>query len=108
MQTLPSTLEVLKNWGAKNLLSDLIAVLNKKGIILDEENSMRGISKSMFEKWKLECTAYLVEQGYEGGLNLSCLAFEVKERGFVYALYDTELFEAKQVKKYIENYNYVY
>jgi hypothetical protein len=106
MYELPSTVEILKEWSKCDLLYSFIEVLNDKGIILDEENSVRGISSNILKKWQVECTAYLVEQGYEGGLNLSCLAFEVKEKGFVYALYDTELFEAKQVKKYIENYNY--
>ena len=106
MYTFPSTLDILKEWNTKNYLTEFIAILNDKGIILDEENSVRGISRYMLENWKEECTTYIIELGYNGGVNLDCLAFQIKERGFVYALYDMDLFEMKDVKCYIENYNY--
>ncbi|NJM79523.1 MAG: hypothetical protein HC854_07790 [Flavobacterium sp.] len=106
MYDLPSTLEIFKKWNTANQLSEFIRILNEKGIILDEENTVQRISRNMFENWKTVCTSYLVENGYNGGINLSCIAFEIKERGFVYALYDMDLFEIKDVKTYIENYNY--
>lgn len=104
---LVNTLEILKDWNNQKILNHFILILNDKRIILDDENDFRGISKSLLEKWDENCTKYIIEKGYDNTQStMSCLGFEVKNRGFVYALYDTKHFNNIEVKNYIQKYEY--
>jgi hypothetical protein len=104
---LKNTLEILKDWNNQKILDHFIMILNDERIILDDENDFRGISRRLLEKWNENCTEYIIEKGYNNTQStMSCLGFEVKNRGFVYALYDTEYLSKCEVENYIQKYNY--
>jgi len=58
--------------------------------------------------WDDECTRFILGNGYENEkATFLSLAFEIKNRGFVYCLFDADMINSSNAKKYVLNYNYV-
>jgi hypothetical protein len=102
-----NSLDTLKEWEENKELEKFINILNDNNIILDEENTFNLASRIFLENWNEECTNFIIDNGYENSeANFYCLAFEVKERGFVYSLFDLTKIEPGMAKKYVLNYKY--
>jgi hypothetical protein len=102
-----TSLDTLKVWKENNELETFINILNDNNIILDEENTFRLASRIFLENWNEECTNFIVDNGYENSeAKFHCLAFKVKDRGFVYSIFDVTEIEPTKAKKYVLNYKY--
>lgn len=102
------TLNFLKEIEKNGDLNLFVKILNLNYIILDEENDFKGISSMVLEKWNIDCTKYIIDKGYENSeAKFNCLAFEIKNRGFVYCLFDSNMMNFDVAKKYVLSYKYV-
>lgn len=94
-------MDVLRSLGRRNSqeLVDFAEVLNKQGIVSDEDGTW--VSSSMVEDWDGQCDSLLHAHGYKGG-ELRRYAKFFDGYGSIYALYDSVNYSWNDVALYVE------
>lgn len=93
------TIEVLRQWQLNGTLNAMIARLNSRGILSDEDHL--GVSAGMARGWDAACESFIRGHGYVGG-KIGRVARFFENSGNIHALYDMDAVSAEEVNAYLE------